>query len=57
MPVFMAYLIEFLVLRQAATSVFFILLAIALIDVAAGFSIAISGARRDVSFGHEDHHY
>lgn len=56
MLVFVAYLVEFLVLRQAATSVFFILLSIALIDVVAGFSVTISGARRDVSFGHDDHH-
>lgn len=53
--VFVAYLVEFLVLQQAATSVFFILMTISLIDVIAGFSISITGARRDVSFGHEGH--
>lgn len=52
MLVFVVYLVEFLAVRQAATSVFFILMAIALIDVIAGFSITISGARRDVSFAH-----
>ena len=46
MVVFVVYLVEFLVVREAATSVFFILMAIALIDVIAGFSITISGARR-----------
>lgn len=50
--VFTAYLVAFLVLPQAATSVFFILMTISLIDVIAGFSISITGARRDVSFGH-----
>lgn len=50
--VFVAYLVEFLVLQPAATSLFFILMAISLIDVIAGFSISITGARRDVSFGH-----
>lgn len=55
MLVFVIYLVEFLVVRQAATSVFFILMAISLIDVIAGFSITISGARRDVSFGHGEH--
>ncbi|PVB61140.1 hypothetical protein [Labrenzia sp. 011] len=54
--VFVAYLVEFLVVQQAATSLFFILMAIALIDVIAGFSISITGARRDVSFGHGDMH-
>lgn len=49
--VFVAYLVEFLIVPQAATSVFFILTMIALIDVIAGFSISITGARRDVSFG------
>ena len=49
--VFVAYLVEFLTVPQAATSVFFILTMIALIDVIAGFSISITGARRDVSFG------
>lgn len=50
--VFVAYLVEFLVVPQAATSVFFILMIISLIDVVAGFSISITGARRDVAFGH-----
>ena len=54
--VFVVYLVEFLVAAPAATSVFFILMAIALIDVIAGFSITISGARRDVSFGHGEMH-
>ncbi|GAB4537604.1 MAG: hypothetical protein Tsb0019_38770 [Roseibium sp.] len=54
--VFVAYLVEFLVLREAATSVFFILMAISLIDVIAGFSISITGARRDVTFGHGEMH-
>lgn len=49
--VFVAYLVEFLVLPQAATSLFFILMVVSLVDVIAGFSISITGARRDVSFG------
>ncbi|MBO6756856.1 MAG: hypothetical protein JJ902_11065 [Roseibium sp.] len=51
MLVFVAYLVAFLVFAPAATSVFFILMAISLIDVVAGFSITISGARRDFSVG------
>ncbi|SHM91892.1 hypothetical protein [Roseibium suaedae] len=54
MLVFVAYLVEFLIAAPAATSIFFILMVIALIDVIAGFSITISGARRDVAFGHDD---
>ncbi|MEM5583444.1 MULTISPECIES: hypothetical protein [unclassified Roseibium] len=54
--VFVVYLVEFLVVQQAATSLFFILMAISLIDVIAGFSISITGARRDVSFGHGQVH-
>ncbi|WP_428641238.1 hypothetical protein [Roseibium sp.] len=54
--VFVIYLVEFLVHQTAATSLFFILTVIALIDVIAGFSISITGARRDVSFGRGDLH-
>lgn len=50
--VLVIYLVEFLVLPEAATSLFFILMVIALIDVVAGFTISITGARRDVAFGH-----
>ncbi|WP_316863090.1 hypothetical protein [uncultured Cohaesibacter sp.] len=49
---FIIYLIEFLLVGRAATSVFFILMFISLIDVIAGYSVTIRGARRDVSFGH-----
>jgi hypothetical protein len=48
---FMFCLVEFLVVRQAATSVFFFILVVAIIDVIAGFSITIRGARRDFGFG------
>jgi hypothetical protein len=45
------YIVEFIVLAPAAHSVFFILTAIALFDVVAGFSITIRTAARDVTFG------
>lgn len=48
--VFILYLIEFLTVAGAATSVFFILMVIALIDVVGGFTITIRGARRDFGF-------
>lgn len=48
--VFVVHLVEFLTVAAAATSVFFILTAIALIDVVGGFTITIRGARRDFGF-------
>ena len=53
MLVFVACLIEFLVVGAAATSVFFFIMMAAMIDVVAGFTIGIRVARRDVSFGAE----
>lgn len=49
--VFIAFLVEFLLVAEAGTSVFFILLVIAFIDVVAGYSVSIRSARRDVAFG------
>lgn len=49
--VFIAYLVEFLIVSSAAHSVFFILMIIALIDVLAGFSVSIRSATRDVQVG------
>jgi hypothetical protein len=51
MFVFVAFLVEFLLVRDAATQVFFILMVIAFIDVIAGFSVSIRSAGRDVSIG------
>lgn len=50
LAVFVIHLVEFLTVAAAATSVFFILTAIALIDVIGGFTITIRGARRDFGF-------
>lgn len=51
MLVFIACLVEFLVVNGAATSVFFFVMLGALIDVVAGFTIGIRVARRDLSIG------
>lgn len=51
MVVFIACLVEFLVVPQAATSVFFFIMIATLIDVVAGFSIGIRTARRDFNIG------
>ncbi|MGN6551086.1 MAG: hypothetical protein ACTHJ3_14490 [Pararhizobium sp.] len=48
---FIAFLVEFLLMPGAASHVFFILMAIAFVDVIAGFSVSIRSAGRDVSIG------
>lgn len=48
---FVAFLVEFLLVPQAATGTFFILMTIALVDLVCGFSVSIRTATRDVSFG------
>jgi hypothetical protein len=54
MVIFIAALIEFLLVPQAATSVFFLILSGLLIDVIAGFTIGIRVAKRDIGFGSGD---
>jgi hypothetical protein len=51
MLVFVVCLIEFLMVRQAQTSVFFFITVATLIDVIAGYTIGIRVARRDIGFG------
>lgn len=47
--VFVIFLIEFLLVGAAASSVFFLLMIMSLVDVTAGFTVSITGAGRDVS--------
>jgi len=47
--VFVAFLVEFLLVKGAAHSVFFTLTIIALFDVLAGFSVSMRSASRDIS--------
>lgn len=51
MVVFIVSLVQFLMVPQAATSVFFIVMMACLIDVVAGFTIGIRVAKRDIGFG------
>ena len=51
MLVFIACLVEFLMVDAAFTSVFFLLMITTLIDVVAGYTIGIRVARRDIGFG------
>ena len=48
--VFVLFLVEFLLVNAAATSVFFVLMVVALVDVLAGFSVSLRAASRDVNF-------
>lgn len=47
--VFVAYLVEFLVVPAASTSLFFLCLAMSFMDMVAGFTVSIRAASRDVS--------
>jgi hypothetical protein len=47
--IFILYLIEFIVVRGAGTSTFFILMLMSLLALIAGFTITISTARRDIT--------
>ena len=49
--VFIGCVVEFLIVDRAATATFFLMTAIAFVDVVAGFSITIRAARRDLTVG------
>jgi hypothetical protein len=46
---FICMLVEFLLVRQAATGTFFLLLVISFVDVVGGFTITIRTAQRDIT--------
>ena len=48
MALFVAMLVEFLLVPRAGTSTFFLLMAIALVDVLAGFIVSIRSSQRQV---------
>ena len=48
MLLFIAMLVEFLLVKKAGTSTFFLLTIIALVDVLAGFIISIRGSQRQI---------
>jgi uncharacterized membrane protein len=51
MFLFVVFLVEFLLVRDAATQIFFILMIVTFIDVIAGFTVSIKSAGRDVAIG------
>ena len=46
---FLAMLIEFILVKQAATATFFLLLVIGIVDVMGGFAITLRSAQRDLT--------
>jgi len=50
MVLFIVCLVEFLMIDTFATSVFFLLTLMCLLDVMAGFIVTLSAARRDIGF-------
>lgn len=51
MLVMLVGIVEFIVLPQFGTSVFFLIVVLALFDVIAGFTVTITAARRDFTVG------
>src|SRR5581483_2498052 len=47
--VFLAMLIEFILVKRCATATFFLLLAISFIDVLGGFAVTLRSAQRDLT--------
>ena len=51
MILFVACLVEFLLIRGFATSTFFLIVTMVMLDVLAGFIVTIISARKDLEFG------
>jgi hypothetical protein len=49
------YIVEFLAVGAAATSIFFLLTVIAIVDVMAGVAISLGATKRVVSVNSADH--
>ena len=54
MALFIGMLVEFLLAQRAATSTFFLLMAIALVDVLAGFIVGMRSATRQIEIERSD---
>jgi hypothetical protein len=54
MFLFIVMLVEFLLLQRAATSTFFLLMVICLVDVLAGFIIGIRSSQRQIEVEHAE---
>jgi hypothetical protein len=49
--IFVVFLVEFLLIGGAGSSVFFLLMIMSIFDVVAGFTVSITSAGRDVTMG------
>ena len=54
MLLFIAMIVEFLLIERAATSTFFLLLTTAFVDVLGGFTVSVRTAQRDIGIDHGD---
>ena len=52
---FLAMLVEFILVKQAGTSTFFLLLVISFVDVLGGFAVTLRSAQRDLSVEGVEH--
>jgi len=52
---FVGMIVEFLMVKEAATTAFLLLLVISFVDVAGGFAITVRAARRDVAVTEVEH--
>jgi len=52
MALFIAMLVEFLLVREAGTSTFFLLMMIALVDTLAGFIVTVRASQRQIEVDH-----
>jgi hypothetical protein len=52
---FLAMLVEFLLVKQAATGTFFLLLVISFVDVLGGFAVTLRSAQRDLTVEGVEH--
>jgi len=53
MLLFIGMIVEFILVKQAATATFFLLLVISLVDVLGGFAVTLRTAQRDVTIDTE----
>jgi len=53
MAVFVIFIIEFIVVEKCGTATFLTLALMSLVDVIAGFTVTLSSAKRDVSWGNQ----
>jgi hypothetical protein len=54
MLLFIAMIVEFLLVERAATSTFFLLIVTAFVDVLGGFTVSVRTAQRDIGIDHGD---